>query len=173
MAPWPLRRLLASHCSGTICLVVQQVLKDRPQVFSSWTVKCSAESQSGHVQYSVKICWINDMLNEAEPQTQTLAKLQAEPSESCPIAEVHWPHESCPGSSSMSSGLTCSHLTVIDKMTSWIFSNSWTCQKANLVIRLLCPIPFRSLGTTRQSPVRELGPTYIPASPKSPPGFIL
>lgn len=112
-------------------------LKGRDHVFSSWNVKCLAESQPGHVQHSVKICWINDMLNEAELQTRTPAIQHSEPSESCPMLGVLWPHKSCPGSSSVSSALRCRHLTVIDKMTSWIFSNSWSHQKANLVTRLL------------------------------------
>lgn len=151
--------------------MVQQVLKGRAHVLSSWTVKCLVESQPGHAQYSVKICWINDMLNEAELQTQTPAKQRAEPPESRRMLGACWPRGSCPGSSSVSSGLTCRHLTVIDKMTSWIFSNSWTHQKANLVTGLLCATPFKSLGTTRQRPVHGPGPTYIPASPRSTPGF--
>lgn len=127
-------------------------LKGRDHVLSSWNVKCLAESQPGHVQHSVKIRWMNDTLNEAELQTQTPAKQLAEPSESRPMLGVLWPHESCPGSSSVSSALPCRHLTAIDKMTSWISSNSWSHQKANLVTRLLCPTPFMSLATTESSP---------------------
>lgn len=85
------------HCPGTICLVVQLVFKGRDHVLFSWNVNCLAESQPGHIQYSVKICRTNDILSKAELQTQMPAKQQAKPPSYILVRGGVWPPKSSAG----------------------------------------------------------------------------
>lgn len=102
---------------------------------------CLAESQPGHIQYSVKICRINDILSKAELQIQIPAKQQAKPPSyvlvhggglasqilSWELLCLIWPHMQ-----TSDSGWQNDFLGLFQLL------NSSTCQKVNSVTWFLC-----------------------------------